>query len=90
VNRGTPKEVHLFSKTAPTPFKAGDVIWCMPGGGGGFGDPLARDPERVRQDVIDEYVTVEGAARDYGVGIDPKTLTVDREATARLRTERRR
>ncbi len=89
VNRGTAHEVHLFSKTAPTPFKAGDVIWCVPGGGGGFGDPLERDPERVRQDVIDEYVTVEGAARDYGVVLNPKALTVDREATARLRAERR-
>jgi N-methylhydantoinase B len=89
VNRGTPGEVHLFSKTAPTPFKAGDVVWCVPGGGGGFGDPLERDPERVRQDVIDEYVTVEGAARDYGVVIDPKTVTVDREATARIRASRR-
>jgi N-methylhydantoinase B len=36
-------------------------------GGGGFGNPLEREPERVKRDVRDGYVTIEGAARDYGV-----------------------
>ena len=60
-------------------------------GGGGFGDPRRRDPERVLRDVRDGYVTVEGAARDYGVVVvgdpelDPEGLSVDVEATRRLR-----
>jgi N-methylhydantoinase B len=36
-------------------------------GGGGYGDPLLRDPETVKEDVADSYVTPEGAKRDYGV-----------------------
>ena len=89
VNPGTEAERRLFSKTVPLPLKAGDLIWCIPGGGGGFGGPLDRDPERVREDVLEGYVSVEGAARDYGVVLDPETLAVDREATSRLRAERR-
>ncbi len=65
-------------------------------GGGGFGDPLEREPERVRLDVRDGYVTIEGAARDYGVVVvgdpedDPERLVVDVEATERLRASMRR
>ena len=36
-------------------------------GGGGIGDPKDRDREKVLADVRDGFVTVEGAARDYGV-----------------------
>ena len=52
-------------------------------GGGGWGDPLTRDPELVKRDVRDGYVTIEGAARDYGVVVqgdpenDPEGLVVD-------------
>jgi N-methylhydantoinase B len=54
-------------------------------GGGGWGDPLRRDPKLVRQDVLDGYVTIHSAARDYGVVIDPQTLEIDAAATAALR-----
>lgn len=63
-------------------------------GGGGWGDPLHREPERVRIDVRDGYVTVAGAARDYGVVVigdpdeDPEGLRVDEAATAALRATR--
>ncbi len=40
------------------------IVLATPGGGG-LGDPRDRDPERVREDVLDQYVTAEGAARDY-------------------------
>ena len=61
------------------------------GGGGGWGDPLTRDPERVKRDVRDEYVSIEGALRDYGVAVrgdpvnDPEGLMVDAEATRQRR-----
>jgi N-methylhydantoinase B len=45
-------------------------------GGGGWGNPFDRDPELVRQDVIEGYVSIEAAARDYGVIIDPQTFEI--------------
>lgn len=67
---------------------AGDLVRVWRGGGGGWGDPLERDPAAVREDVIDEYVSVQGARRDYGVVLDPATLEIDRPATAAERSER--
>ncbi|EGD02251.1 hypothetical protein B1M_22482, partial [Burkholderia sp. TJI49] len=63
-------------------------------GGGGWGDPFARDPAKVLADVRDEYVSVAGAARDYGVVVtgdprrDPEGLRIDEAATRRLRAAR--
>ena len=68
--------------------KPGQRVAIMKGGGGGFGDPLERDPCAVREDVLDEYVSLEGARRDYGVVLDPQTLEVDWEATAAARQQR--
>jgi N-methylhydantoinase B len=64
-------------------------------GGGGWGDPLDRDPERVKRDVRDEYITVAGAERDFGVVVtgdprtDPEGLQVDVATTESLRAQRR-
>ena len=59
------------------------------GGGGGWGDPLERDPQKVLDDVLDEYVSVEAARRDYGVvltgSLEEWTLAIDRAATEALR-----
>jgi N-methylhydantoinase B len=49
--------------------KAGEVVHVNLPGGGGFGDPLERDVEKVRQDVIDGYVTPGEAGRKYGVAV---------------------
>ena len=63
------------------------------GGGGGWGDPLLRDPQAVLDDVWDEYVSIEGARRDYGVVVtgtlDDMTLALDVDATERERAARR-
>jgi N-methylhydantoinase B len=59
------------------------------GSGGGWGDPLDRDPALVRWDVIEGLVSREAALGDYGVVLDPKDLSVDQAATDRTRTERR-
>ena len=64
---------------------AGDVLVNNSGGGGGWGDPFVRDPALVLEDVLDGYVTVEGAARDYGVAVDLERQAIDEEKTARLR-----
>lgn len=75
------------------PMSAGQKINYDYGGGGGWGDPLERDPQAVLDDVLDEYVSVEGAARDYGVvlrgSLADLTLEVDETATAELRAARR-
>jgi N-methylhydantoinase B len=63
----------------------GDVATIDAPGGGGYGDPLERDPEMVLSDVIEGYVSIEGARAGYGVVIDPETYTVNIEETARLR-----
>ena len=65
--------------------KPGDVIIMDAAGGGGFGDPLDRDPEMVREDVIQGYVSLEKAKEDYGVVIDPATMKADLAATEELR-----
>jgi N-methylhydantoinase B len=72
-----------------TVLRRGDVIQHEQPGGGGFGDPFARDPARVAADVRDEKITIAFARREHGVVIDPATLEVDGEATARARAERR-
>jgi N-methylhydantoinase B len=66
----------------------GDVIQFDSAGGGGYGDPLQRDPQAVAADVVNGYVSIEKAREDYGVVIDPATLRVDAARTEKLRTER--
>jgi N-methylhydantoinase B len=71
------------------------VLRYLTNGGGGFGDPLDREPGRVLRDVRDGYVTSDGAAREYGVVVvgdpeeDPEGLAVDEAATEELRRSRR-
>jgi N-methylhydantoinase B len=62
-----------------------DAIQLNLPGGGGFGDPRQRDPQAVRDDVLDGLITAEEAQRDYGVVIDAHG-DVDTAATARLRS----
>ena len=64
---------------------AGTAAMIATAGGGGWGHPFRRDPKLVRQDVLDGYVTLESAARDYGVVLGPETLEIDAAATETLR-----
>lgn len=70
--------------------KAGDVFRLIGAGGGGFGNPFERAPAAVLADVIEEKVTIAGAARDYGVVIEAGSMTLDRAATQDLRALRMR
>ena len=65
--------------------QSGDILINRSGGGGGWGDPQRRDPQRVLDDVINDFVSLESARHDYGVVIDEHSLTVDEDATAALR-----
>lgn len=64
----------------------GHKVVSVTPGGGGYGNPLDRDPEEVLADVRDRRVSVEGALRDYGVVIVDAAL--DNEATAQARAAR--
>lgn len=63
----------------------GDLLVKVTGGGAGVEDPLKREPAKVREDVLNEFVSIEKARKAYGVVIDPATFEVDLKATERLR-----
>jgi len=88
LNPDTPEERPLKSKGVDV-LKKGDVVSLRLPGAGGYGNPLERDPELLLADVRDGKVTLEKAREDYQVVIDPVTLTIDQEATRKLREEQR-
>ena len=63
-----------------------DLLFVRTAGGGGYGDPYKRDPQLVLEDILEEYVSVEAAKRDYGVVITSE-MKVDTKATEKLRAE---
>lgn len=69
---------------------AGDLVIVRTPGGGGYGDPLERDPELVLRDVVRGYYTAEDAARDWAVVVRGEPPQLDRAATDALRHQRRR
>lgn len=86
LNPGRPEERHLGVVFSNVPIQAGDSFTRPSAGGGGYGDPLKRDPELVLRDVVDEYVSLERARKDYGVVIrevdrDLLEYEIDTEAT---------
>jgi N-methylhydantoinase B len=83
LNPGTDREVRQGGSY--NHLEAGEVLVNNTGGGGGYGHPFEREPERVAADVRNGFVSAESAARDYGVKLDPKTFHVDVEETKRLR-----
>ncbi len=75
------------------PLQPGEMLVYEFGGGGGWGDPLDREPSAVLEDVWDELVSTDAAASDYGVvitgSLEAMDLAVDEQATARRRAELR-
>ncbi len=69
-------------------FAPAEALEILSTGGGGWGDPLDRPAERVREDVLDDYISLREAETAYGVVLDPATLEIDQAATATLRTAR--
>ncbi len=67
--------------------KAGDRFVALGPGGGGYGDPFAREAAQVRADVLDGYITADQARREYGVALGAD-LSLDISATAALRATR--
>ena len=82
------EKVNLPSKVQYKPLRAGDTLSCIGAGGGGFGDPLQRDPEKVHSDVLDGFISAGSAREHYGV-VMAADGSLDRQATDRLREQRR-
>jgi len=86
-NPGREGEESWPSKVTGWQLKAGDSVQITVPSGGGFGDPVKRDPELVLSDVLDGFTTVEAAARDYGVVLREigGKLCIDADATQERR-----
>ena len=69
----------------PTDVPAGTIYIQEASGGGGYGDPKERSVEKVVLEVQNEVISLEVAGEIYGVALDPQTLEIDEEKTARLR-----
>ncbi len=86
---GTPQEYKIENSAFNVPMPEGSIMAYQYGGGGGFGNPLARDPEAVKEDVLDELVSVGAARNRYGVvlngTLEAMDLVVDTAATNELR-----
>ena len=89
-NPGTGREEYLEAKVTGVPFAAGEFIEFREPNAAGYGNPLDRDPEFVREDILDDFTSIELARDAYGVVFtDEQTLEIDAEATESLRAELR-
>jgi N-methylhydantoinase B len=86
--KGTPNYFILFEKgrdpkrlrkVAAESMQKGDMVRLKTGGGGGYGDPRERDPERVLSDVVEGYISSEQARTDYGVIVNLAKGTAERQ-----------
>jgi N-methylhydantoinase B len=85
LNPGT--EERVLPAKITRPIQRGDVFRHDLPGGGGWGDPLTRDPARVLRDVRNGLVSLAAARDDYGVIVDPAAWTVDVPVTEARRAE---
>jgi N-methylhydantoinase B/oxoprolinase/acetone carboxylase alpha subunit len=89
-NPDTARQEILPAKVTGIPFAAGEFIEFREPNAAGYGDPLERPAEAVREDVLDDFTTIELARDAYGVVFaDERTLEVDEVATEARRSELR-
>ena len=86
LNPGAEDERTLPTMVTET-LQPGELIRHLQPGGGGWGDPMSRDPDAVRRDVLDGKVSAEAARASYGVVLRPGSLEIDQEATRRGRSK---
>ncbi len=91
---GTLNHILIQSKNKPSlrvrkisahKLERNDIVSIRTGSGGGWGDPLEREPSLVLADVISGFITPRDAQEIYGVVIDERTQSVDEVATGSLR-----
>ena len=88
INPGRNDESTVAPISDGTVIRRGDVVRIETGGGGGFGHPYDREPERVLADVRAGFVTPASALTDYGVVLTQDGRAVDVAATRRQREQR--
>lgn len=88
LNPGSENERVLPSRCSDVSVRPGDVFRLETPGGGGLGDPLMRDPDRVLRDVQNGYVTIEKARELYGVAVvqDGGNFRIDEAETRNIRS----
>jgi len=87
VNPGTTEERELRPLSEGNRLKKGDLVRIVTSGGGGWGLPLLREPEQVRDDALDGFISAASASRDYGVVLSDDLWTADVPATKARRAE---
>jgi N-methylhydantoinase B len=87
IDPGGPNEREMEGLVDKEPVRPGEIVRIRTTGGGGWGDPLDRDPDRVALDVLQGKVSPQSAERDYGVvlRLGDDEAKVDAAATAALR-----
>ncbi len=95
LNKGEPDETYLDTMFARVMVDQGGILYHHTSGGGGYGDPLTRDPNAVREDVLDEFVSIEAGRDKYGVvieAVDAEILDyrVNEAETEKLREQMRK
>jgi N-methylhydantoinase B len=88
INPGRPDERVLGPLSDGNIVRRGDIIRVETGGGGGWGHPFDREPERVLEDVLCHFVSRASAEADYGVVLTPDGSAVDEAATQARRAQR--
>ena len=83
IRRGS--EERTVRRAAAEKLLLGDVVSFRTAGGGGWGEPLKRDPGAVLEDCKNELIDLETAEEIYGVAIDQERGEIDWEATDKLR-----
>ncbi len=86
INEGKKDQRELKAKES-VKLKQYDTFTSYPSGGGGWGNPLERDPELVRNDVRDELISLKSARENYGVVFSDENLEINWNETKKLRNK---
>jgi N-methylhydantoinase B len=82
------KRMKLKSKCT-VKIEKGDIFVVKTPGGGGYGNPMEREPKRVLHDVLNGLVPLDAAKKDYGVAIDPVIMKINQKSTQLVRAKQK-
>lgn len=82
------KKQKYYMKKMRLPVDKESVISITTGGGGGWGNSFNRDPELVKNDVINGYISLKSAYEDYGVVINSKSFHINKNKTKEIRSKK--
>ena len=82
------KNYKKYMKKMRLPIEKGSVISITTGGGGGWGNSFKRNIESVKHDVVNGYISLQSAYKDYGVAISSKSSEVNQVETKKIRNKK--